>query len=105
MLRVGEKLNEFYALLHSHMSRKEINKYYDKVNASVFKLRNEIAHGIRNTSTVSQSQYIEAIKCVISFMWNIDKKARKYLLPVMHQRSPESLIDYDIKKSCSMENS
>lgn len=100
MLRVGEKRNEFYALFHSHMSKKEINKYYDKVNASVFKPRNEIAHGIRNTNTVSQDQYIESIKCVISFIWDLDKKSRMHLLPVMHQLSPESLIDNDIKESC-----
>lgn len=104
MLRVGEKRSEFHALFNTRMTKKDINKYYENVNKKVFKPRNDIAHGKRNTNTVTPEEYIDSVKCMVSFIWDLDKQSRKYLLPVMHQLSPESLIDDDIKESCKSSN-
>ncbi|HLA37687.1 MAG TPA: hypothetical protein VJZ02_04385 [Candidatus Brocadiales bacterium] len=100
ILRVGEKRYEFHALFKKR--KDNINKYYEEVNALVFKARNDIAHGKKNINTVTQNECITSVKTMVSFIWDCDKKSRKYLLSVLHMQSPESLIDDDIKKSCKI---
>ena len=100
LLRVGEKREEFHALLHSRMRKREINKLYEKVNDAIFKLRNNIAHGKESRESINSEQYITAIKIAVEIIWDLDKGARKYLIPIMQPLDPSSLIDQQLIKNC-----
>lgn len=100
LLRVGEKREEFQALLHRRMTKSEINKRYDKVNDSIFKLRNNIAHGKESRESISPDQYVNAIKMAAELIWDLDKSSRKHLVPIMHQLDPSNLIDQQLIKNC-----
>lgn len=100
MLRVGEKREEFHALLHDIMPKKDINKLYENTNKTIFKLRNAIAHGKENRDSITPEQYILAIKMAVEFIWDLDKSERQFLIPVMHQLDPQNLIDQKLINNC-----
>jgi hypothetical protein len=100
LLRVGEKREEFHALLHNRMNKTQINRLYEKVNGAIFKPRNNIAHGKENRESINSGQYITAIKTAVETIWDLDKRAREYLIPIMQPLHPSSLIDQQLIKNC-----
>lgn len=100
LLRVGEKREEFHALLHRRMTKNEINNLYEKTNKAIFQLRNNIAHGKASRESISPHQYVTGIKMAAEFIWDLDMNARPQLVPIMHQLDPSSLIDQQLIKNC-----
>jgi len=100
LLRVGEKREEFHALLHQTKPSKEINRYYDKVNKHIFRIRNKIAHGYMRRESVNSDQFVKAVKIAVEFIWDYNHNSRRYLIPVMHLLDPSKLIDQQIIKNC-----
>lgn len=101
LLRVGDKREEFHALLHKRMEKKEINKLYYKTDKAIFKRRNDIAHGKESRESISPEQYVTGIKMAAKLIWDLDKNARPHLVPIMHQLDPSSLIDQQLINNCS----
>lgn len=100
LLRVGEKREEFHALMHRVKVKKDIKKIYEKINKAIFQLRNNIAHGKKSRESISPYQYVIAIKMAVEFIWDLDKDSRSQLLPIMYQIDPSSLIDQQLIKNC-----
>lgn len=101
LLRIGEKRAEFHSLMHKERSEKDINRLSDKINKTVFSLRNKIAHGYQTRESISSDQYVSAIKTTVEFMWDLDKNSRPHLLPIMYFKEPDDLIDQNFTKNCS----
>ncbi len=102
LLRVGEKKEEFHALLHKRISKKDINKLYERVNKDIFSLRNHIAHGKSSREAISSKQYIIAIKKAVEVIWDLDKSSRNFLVPIMQPLDPASLIDQKLIDHCDV---
>jgi hypothetical protein len=100
LLRVGEKREEFHVVWDGLKSPKDINKYYNRINKGVFKIRNSIAHGRVSSESVSASEFVEAIKLAAEFVWDCDHDSRPQLVPIMHLMAAEQLIDEEIQSAC-----
>lgn len=100
ILRVGDKREELRSLLSESMTKKLINRYYEKLNSAVFGLRNGIAHGRMASESITPEQYVNAIKIAVEFIWDNGKALRPLLVPITHHMDASNLIDQSLIKNC-----
>lgn len=109
VLQVGQKSYELHALNapDGKLTKRKVNKAYERLNEHVFTPRNRLAHGKAKGSDVTAEMAVQAIKTAVRFVWDWgDKTARSLLFPQMQPSIAvfEAMIDTELLKSCQDED-